>query len=113
MHLLTFRALDCESLCILTGKYAWKISCELSLINNDGNLLDAFNYASIVTLYRFKLPMVSVEVGKVKVHSFEEKRPQSLSIHHLPISMTFSVLSLEEDGENKDYIVMDPSVRKV
>lgn len=104
------RALDSESLCILTGKYVWNITCELSLLNNDGNLLDAFSYAAIVVLYRFKLPFVSVEAGKLKVHSFQEKRPQTLSIHHFPISMTFGITSLMVDKEEKEFIVFDPKV---
>ena len=104
------RALDSESLCILTGKYAWTITTELSLINNDGNLIDAFNYAAILALHRFKLPFVSVEAGKLKVHSLEEKRPQTLSIHHLPISMTFGITTLTERGEDKEFVVFDPTV---
>ena len=104
------RALDCESLCILSGKYAWSIVCELSLLNNDGNLIDAFNYASIISLFRFKLPFVSIEDNRLKVHSFEEKRPQTLSIHHFPISLTFSIFSLADDNEDKDYILQDPTV---
>lgn len=99
-------------MCILTGKYAWNITCELSLLHNDGNLLDAFSYAAIISLFRFRLPFVSVELGKIKVHSFEEKRPQTLSIHHFPISMTFSVATLKNDGgEEAEYIVFDPTVQ--
>jgi len=84
--------------------------CELSLLNNDGNLLDAFNYAAVIALFKFKLPFVSVEDRKLKVHAFTEKRPQSLSIHHLPISMTFALTTIEDDSEDHDYIVQDPSV---
>lgn len=93
----------------MTGKYAWNVTCELTLLNNDGNLLDAFNYASIIALFRFKLPFVSIEAGKLKIHSFEEKRPQTLSIHHFPISMTFGITGLFSDGEEKEYIVFDPT----
>lgn len=65
--------MDCDSLCILTGKYAWNIQCELSLLNNDGNLIDAFNYAAIIALHQYRLPFVTVERGKLHVWSFEEK----------------------------------------
>lgn len=94
----------------MAGKYAWTITCELSLLNNDGNLIDAFNYAAILALHRFKLPFVSIEAGKLKVHSFEDKRPQTLSIHHLPISMTFCVTTQQDRGEEKEFVVMDPTV---
>jgi exosome complex RNA-binding protein Rrp42 (RNase PH superfamily) len=109
-----YRALDCDSLCILAGKYAWDIKCELTLLNNDGNLLDAFNYASIIALQRYKLPFVTVESGKLRVWSLEEKRPQTLSIHHWPILMTFGVLNEDDDSQAgiSEYVVFDPSVRK-
>ena len=96
-------------MCILTGKYSWNVTCELTLLNNDGNLLDAFNFAAIICLFRFKLPFVSIEEGRLKVHSFEEKRPQTLSIHHLPISMTFALMTQVQQGEEKEYLVFDPT----
>jgi exosome complex RNA-binding protein Rrp42 (RNase PH superfamily) len=80
-------------------------------LHNDGNLLDAFSYAAIISLFRFRLPFVSVEMGKIKIHSPEEKRPQTLSIHHFPISMTFAVATLKaENSDETEYIVFDPSV---
>lgn len=93
----------------MAGKYAWNVTCELSLLNNDGNLIDAFSYAAIVSLFKFKLPFVSVEDGKLKVWSFEEKRPQTLSIHHFPISMTFALISLPDHSDEKEYLVFDPT----
>ena len=110
--LLIPRALDPDSLCILTGKYAWDVKCELSVLNNDGNLLDACNYAAIIALHCYKLPFVSVESGKLKVWSAQEKRPQTLSIHHWPILMTFGVLNEDDDSAAgiSEYVALDPSV---
>ena len=103
--------MDCDSLCILTGKYAWNIQCELSLLNNDGNLIDAFNYAAIIALHQYRLPFVTVERGKLHVWSFEEKKPQTLSIHHWPIIMTFGVMNQAgKDGKITEYVVFDPNV---
>ena len=108
------KALDCDSLCILTGKYAWDVQCELSLINNDGNLLDAFNFAAIIALHRYRLPFVTVEGGKLKIWREDQKRPQTLSIHHWPIMMSFGVLNEQEstaDGDGiSEYVVYDPTV---
>jgi exosome complex RNA-binding protein Rrp42 (RNase PH superfamily) len=80
-------------------------------LNNDGNLIDAFNYAAIIALFRYKLPFVAIEANRLKVYSFEEKRPQSLSIHHFPISLTFCITTLTaDDGTQSEYIVFDPTV---
>ena len=96
----------------MTGKYAWDIKCELSLLNNDGNLIDAFNYAAIIALHRYRLPFVSVEGGKLKIWPKNEKRPQTLSIHHWPILMSFGVLNEDDDSAAgiSEYVVFDPSV---
>lgn len=102
-------ALDRESLCIQNGNYAWDIQVELSLLNNDGNLLDCFNFAALVALTRYKVPFVTVERGKLRIWSKEEKREQSLSIHHWPICMTFGVMNEYTEKVN-DYVVYDPSV---
>ena len=80
------------------------------MINNDGNLLDAFNYAALLALERYKLNFVTVEGGKIKIWPAEEKRPQTLSIHHFPISLTFCILGEENKNETKEYLALDPSV---
>jgi len=55
---------------------------------------------------------VTVELGKLHVWKPEEKRPQALSLHHWPITMTFGVMN--EYGEGiSDYVVYDPSVSKI
>jgi len=92
------------------GKFAWDLQCELSLLNNDGNLIDVFNFAALVALQRYKLPFVTVEGNKVKVWDVEEKQPQALSVHHWPISMTFGVMNHVGEDELSDYIMYDPSV---
>lgn len=55
---------------------------------------------------------MTVELGKLHVWKPEEKRPQSLSLHHWPITMTFGVMNEYGDGIS-DYVVYDPSVRKI
>jgi exosome complex component RRP45 len=81
-------------------------------LNNDGNLLDAFNFAAIIALHRYRLPFVSVERGKLKVWSFEEKRPQTLSVHHWPIIMTFGIMNENSETDNgiDEYVLYDPTV---
>ena len=53
-----FRALDSESLRLITGKKVWSICVDLRLINNDGNLIDAVYLSAIISLLHFKLPYI-------------------------------------------------------
>ena len=44
---ITSRAIDTTSLCITKEKYAWAINIEVSLLNYDGNLIDAVFLAAL------------------------------------------------------------------
>jgi len=54
------RATDNEGLCIIQGKLVWSLTVELQLLNDDGNLIDAFFLAAILALKNTKLPEVSL-----------------------------------------------------
>lgn len=74
------KAFDCDSLCILAGKFVWDIVVELTLINNDGNIIDALNFATIIALSRYRKPFVGIEGGLVRIYPASEKQPQYLVI---------------------------------
>jgi exosome complex RNA-binding protein Rrp42 (RNase PH superfamily) len=50
------RITDREGLCILQGKLVWSLQVDLQLINDDGNLIDAFFLAAILALKNTRLP---------------------------------------------------------
>lgn len=52
------KALDVESLNIKIGKFCWEIVLELSLVEYDGNLLDAMNYAAMSLLLKYEFQAV-------------------------------------------------------
>lgn len=55
------RATDNEGLCIIQGKLVWSLTVELQLLNDDGNLMDAFFLAAILALKNTRLPEVSLK----------------------------------------------------
>ena len=61
------RATDREGLCIVQGKLAWSLSVELQLINDDGNLIDAFFLAAVLALKNTRLPEVSMKGDQIRV----------------------------------------------
>jgi len=97
------RCLDVESLCIRAGEKVWQIRVDLNVLNHDGNILDCANMALIASLAHFKLPEVSVTGDEIKIYSFEERDPISLTILHMPLTVTFGFF---DQGK---YLLIDPT----
>ncbi|EGV66545.1 3'-5'-exoribonuclease [Yamadazyma tenuis] len=94
-------ALDLEGLCIKTGEKVWLIRVDLSIINFDGNLIDSCCFGSIISLIHFKLPNYSLDTnGNIKVYNLDEKPPISLSVLHIPITLSISFFNPLNDEEN-------------
>ncbi|KAM3130549.1 hypothetical protein pb186bvf_017358 [Paramecium bursaria] len=95
------KALDTESLCIKSGKSVWSIDVQVILINNDGNLIDTCYLCSLLSLLHFRKPQISgVDIDYTK-------RFVPLSIHHIPLSFTFSLIE-----KDQTYITLDPSIEE-
>ncbi|KAL4464465.1 hypothetical protein ABPG72_021158 [Tetrahymena utriculariae] len=97
------KAIDMESLCIVSNKRVWSINVDSSVVSNGGNLIDAIYVSVIISLLHFRKPYVSVEQqSNIKIHT--EKNPQPLSIHHIPIPFTFAFF------KKSTLLVADPLV---
>ncbi|TVU05964.1 hypothetical protein EJB05_49150 [Eragrostis curvula] len=102
------RAVDMESLCVVPGKYVWSLRVDLHILDNGGNLIDAANIAALAALSSFRRPECTIggEDGQqVTVHDPKVRDPLPLTIHHLPIAVTFAYF-----GE--DNIVVDPTCKE-
>ncbi|GMH00028.1 hypothetical protein Nepgr_001867 [Nepenthes gracilis] len=100
------RAVDTESLCVLSGKLVWAIRIDLHILDNGGNLVDAANTAALASLLTFRKPDCSLggEDGQeVIVHPPEVREPLPLIIHHLPIAVTFAFFG------DENIVVIDPT----
>lgn len=103
------RAVDTESLCILSGKAVWALRVDLNILDNGGNMVDAANIAALAALMSFRRPECSVagEDGQeITIHPPEIREPLPLIIHHLPIAVTFAFF-----GEG-DMVVLDPNYKE-
>ncbi|KAF5471177.1 hypothetical protein F2P56_011634 [Juglans regia] len=54
------RAVDTESLCVLSGKLVWAVRVDLHILDNGGNLVDAANIAALAALLTFRRPECSL-----------------------------------------------------
>lgn len=84
------RAVDTEGLCIVAGEKVWSVRIDIKIINDEGNALDCSCIAAVCALLHFKRPDVSVEGDKVIVHSMAESNPIPLSVHHIPVCVSFA-----------------------
>ncbi|KAK4356504.1 hypothetical protein RND71_025475 [Anisodus tanguticus] len=107
------RAVDTESLCVVAGKWVWSIRIDLHILDNGGNLVDAANIAALAALLTFRRPECTLggdDGQEVIMHPPEAhwvsnhhvREPLSLTIHHLPIAVTFAFIGDEN-------MVIDPT----
>ncbi|KAL9555642.1 hypothetical protein MBANPS3_002264 [Mucor bainieri] len=97
------RAIDTEGLCIVAGEKVWQIRVDLLFLDHDGNLVDCASIAAITALLHFRRPDATVSGEEVTIHPVDQRNPVPLSIHHIPICITFSFY---DKGE---LLVVDPS----
>jgi exosome complex component RRP45 len=84
------RAIDTEALCLVAGEKVWSLKVVLNVIDMDGNVLDCAHIAAITALLHFKRPEVTIEGQNIIIHSITEREPVPLSVHHIPICVTFA-----------------------
>lgn len=100
------RSVDMESLCVIPGKFVWSIRLDLHVLDNSGNLVDAATVAALAALLAFRRPDCTLggEDGQdVIMHPPEVRDPIPLSIHHLPVAVTFAFIGEE------NMVIIDPA----
>ena len=94
--LLSSRAVDLESLCIVAGAKAWNVKCVVTVTDDCGAALDAASLAALAGLLHFRRPDVTCVGDQVTVHTLEERAPVPLSIHHVPLCVSVALLRDEQ-----------------
>ncbi|CAG5123584.1 unnamed protein product, partial [Candidula unifasciata] len=100
------RCMDLESLCIVAGEKAWHVRVDIHVLNNEGNILDCSSIAAIAALAHFRRPDVTVLGEEITIHSMEDRNPVPLSIHHMPLLVSFAFFS---QGK---FMLVDPSEKE-
>eukprot|EP01137_Pigoraptor_chileana_P035034 Opistho-2@28470 len=99
------RAIDTESLCVVSGVAVWSLRIDIHALDDGGNLLDATHLAAIAALCHFRRPEVSVVGGQASVYAEHERDPVPLAMHHVPLAVTIGFL---EEG----HLVIDASAKE-
>lgn len=103
----TSRAVDMESLCVITGQRVWNLRVDVHILEDDGNVTDAVMLSVLAGLTDFRRPDVHVSADQeVTIFSTFDRHPVPLSLHHFPLSVSFGIFQ----NENGDLVsVIDPT----
>lgn len=101
-------AIDQEALCIVGGQKVWSIRVDVRAMDDDGNLGDACALAALCSLMHFRKLDVEVQGEQAKVFKSEERVPVPLSIHHVPVPVTFALFPPRERRSEPSW-VLDPT----
>lgn len=85
------KAIDLESLCIKTNEKIWALRVDLNILNHDGNILDCACIAMLASLAHFKRPDVTCDGEEFIIHSYQQRDPIPIVIHHYPIIVSFGI----------------------
>lgn len=103
----TSRAVDMESLCVITGQRVWNVRVDVHILEDDGNVTDAVMLATLAGLADFRRPDVQVSAEQeITIFSAFDRHPVPLSIHHFPLSISFGIF---QDGTGNLISLTDPT----
>lgn len=92
--------LELSKLVLVPGKIVYTIFVDCSIINVDGNLLDATSYAVVTALASCKLPVFEIKDDNV----VDTGRTQEPPITTIPVSVTTVKIG--------DYLLLDPNTEE-
>ena len=92
--------LDLEKLVLVPGKVVYTVFVDCSVLNTDGNLLDATSYAVVSALLSSKLPVFEMQDGKV----VDTGKLQDAPLTTIPVSITAVRIG--------DTIISDPTAEE-
>uniref|UniRef100_A0A1B0GAB0 Exosome complex component RRP45 n=2 Tax=Glossina morsitans morsitans TaxID=37546 RepID=A0A1B0GAB0_GLOMM len=98
------RAIDLESLCVISDERVWMLRVDLNVLNHEGNLIDCCSVATLCALAHFRRPDVSVIEDEIRIHTSAEKEPLKMVMHHYPVCVSYVVF----DGGR--IAIADPTV---
>ncbi|KDO33475.1 hypothetical protein SPRG_02283 [Saprolegnia parasitica CBS 223.65] len=97
------KALDTEALAIVAGESVWAIKCTIHVLDHGGNLVDAVSIASIAALMHFRRPETLNDPDCALI---------PLSLHHIPVSISFSFVQLDANDQDDPVVLIDPTDRE-
>jgi exosome complex RNA-binding protein Rrp42 (RNase PH superfamily) len=111
-------AVDLEALCVLPARHVWAVRCDVTVLDDCGNLTDACTLAAAAAVRHFRKPFVRVrraddgEAATVEVCAPDVEEPEPLSLRHMPLAFTFALVLSDEAGGAPPHLILDPTERE-
>lgn len=102
-------AIDQEALCIVGGQKVWSIRVDVRALDDDGNLNDVCAIAALCSLMHFRKADVEVRGEEAHIYAAEERCPVPLSIHHIPVPVSFALFSSTAGKDAETAWILDPN----
>ena len=108
-------ALDAEALCVVPGRFVWKLNIRVTVLDAAGNLTDAAVLACLAAVRHYRKPCTetssangsaeshhphSEEVPRLVPANFKEPTP--LPLHHTPLTITLALFLASPYDEDDD-----------
>jgi len=117
-------ALDTEALVLAPGKWVWRFTIALTVLDNGGNILDASIMAAMAALRHYRKPQVQFsgadekEAGATSLPTIIPsivKEATPLPLHHTPLAISFALIpgdNLASVGSTSIAVITDPTDRE-
>jgi exosome complex component RRP45 len=103
-------ALDSEALVLMPGKWVWRFTIALTVLDDGGNILDACVLAAMASLRHYRKPQVDFSGDDMQDSSAADsasavlptmipstsKEPTPLPLHHTPLSISFALIPADD-----------------
>ncbi|CAG9808972.1 unnamed protein product [Chironomus riparius] len=84
--------IDLESLCIVAEEKVWNLRVDISILNNEGNVIDCACIAAVSALAHFRRPDCTASGdGEFTIHKSAEKDLIPIVLHHYPICVNYAL----------------------
>jgi len=97
--------IDVKKLCVKEGEKVWMVFVDISIMNHDGNLIDACGLAAMAALSEAKMPEYDGEIV-----DWEKKTSKSLPIKYKPIPVT--IHKIYDSKKKISKLLLDPTVEE-
>ena len=121
-------ALDTEALVLIPGKWVWRLSISLTVLDHGGNILDACVLATMAVLRHYRKPQVDLQEQQDETSLSRTlvlptmipsivKEPTPLPLHHTPLSTSCALIP-SDDAVNSSSstsivaVLVDPTDRE-
>ena len=99
-------ALDTNILCVIPGKIVWKITVEICIIRNDGNVFDAVVIAALASWLSYRIPFFRIKENELYYDSFI-----NLTTIHMPVCVSYGVY-IKKNKTQKIFFMLDNTLEE-